>query len=274
MRVRGMAQNDAHIYCTQEQAVDEFVNVMKLHEYYYRILGINEYHLELALRDPKNKTKYHGDTEMWKLAEKLMRQAVAKVNIKMVEEEGSAAFYGPKIDFIVHSSVGREFAVSTNQIDLYMGKRFNLKYTDEKGKEQTPVIIHRAPLGSHERFIGFLIEHFGGAVPTLLAPGQAEIIPVSEKTIEYAKKVAEKLTEDGIRNHIDESGETVGKKIREAEKQKIPYMLVVGPKEAESNSVAVRARGEVEIGPMPLSKFVESANKEISTKSLKPLVKA
>ena len=268
MRVRGMSQNDAHIYCTKEQAVSEFVNVMKLHEYYYRTLGITEYHLELALRDPKNKTKYHGDTEMWKLAEKLMRQAVAKVKIKMVEEEGSAAFYGPKIDFIVHSSVGREFAVSTNQIDLYMGKRFNLKYTDEKGKEQTPVIIHRAPLGSHERFIGFLIEHFGGAFPTWLAPVQAEVIPVSEKSLTYARKVAAKLSENGIRNHVDESGETVGKKIREAEKQKVPYMLVVGPKEEKGGLVSVRARGEVEIGPLPLSKFMESVNKEISSKSL------
>ena len=273
MRVRGMAQNDAHIYCTQEQAVDEFVDVMKLHEYYYRTLGITEYHLELALRDPKNKTKYHGDSEMWKLAEKLMRQAVAKVKIKMVEEEGSAAFYGPKIDFIVHSSVGRQFAVSTNQIDLYMGKRFNLKYTDASGKEQTPVIIHRAPLGSHERFIGFLIEHFGGAFPTWLAPVQAEIIPVSEKSLGYARKVAVKLSENSIRNHVDESGETVGKKIRETEKQKVTYMLIVGPKEEQNESVSVRARGEVEIGPMPLGKFIDSISKEISSKSLKPLVK-
>jgi threonyl-tRNA synthetase len=273
MRVRGMAQNDAHIYCSQEQAVDEFVNVMKLHEYYYRTLGITEYHLELALRDPKNKTKYHGDEKMWESAEKLMRQAVAKVKIRMVEERGSAAFYGPKIDFIVHSSVGREFAISTNQIDLYMGKRFNLKYTDETGKEQTPVIIHRAPLGAHERFIGFLIEHFGGAFPTWLAPVQAEVITVSEKSLSYARKVAAELSETGIRNHLDESGETVGKKIREAEKQRVPYMLVVGPKEERGGLVSVRARGEVEIGPMPLVKFIDSIGKEISSKSLARVVK-
>lgn len=269
MRVRGMAQNDAHIYCSLDQAVDEFVSVMKLHEYYYRTLGIIQYHLELALRDPKDKDKYHGDKKMWELAEKLMRQAVAKVKIKMVEEEGNAAFYGPKIDFIVHSSVGRQFAVSTNQIDLYMGKRFNLVYTDKDGKSQTPVIVHRAPLGSHERFIGFLIEHFGGAFPTWLAPVQTAVIPVSEKSLNYARRVAEKLAENGIRNQVDESGETVGKKVREAEKQKIPYMLVVGPKEEQSESVSVRARGEIEIGQMPVSKFVDSINKELSSKSLK-----
>lgn len=177
MRVRGFAQNDSHIYCTEEQAVDEFVSVMKLHEYYYKTLGIKGYHLVLSLRDPKNKKKYHGDEAMWKKAEELMRQACSKVDIPMVEDVGSAAFYGPKIDFVVRSSIGREFAISTNQIDLFMGKRFKLAYIDADGKEKTPVIIHRAPLGSHERFIGFLIEHWGGAFPSGFHPSRLRFFP-------------------------------------------------------------------------------------------------
>ena len=261
-----MAQNDAHIYCTQEQAVDEFVDVMKLHEYYYRTLGITEYHLELALRDPKNKTKYHGDSEMWKLAEKLMRQAVAKVKIKMVEEEGSAAFYGPKIDFIVHSSVGRQFAVSTNQIDLYMGKRFNLKYTDASGKEQTPVIIHRAPLGSHERFIGFLIEHFGGAFPTWLAPVQVKILPVAERHIEYAKGVMDKLKQANVRVELDDRNETLSAKIRDAQHEKVSYMLICGDKEMQTNTITERARSGKADGPFPIETFIGYIRKEIDEK--------
>src|SRR3989344_4247936 len=199
MRVRGMTQNDAHIYCTLDQVVDEFVNVMKLHEYYYKLLGINEYYLELALRDPKNKKKYHGDEKMWKLAEDLMRKAVSKTKIKLVEQIGNAAFYGPKIDFIVKSSIGREFAVSTNQIDLFMGKRFNLNYVDKKGKGQTPVIIHRAPLGSHDRFIGFLIEHYAGAFPLWLSPIQVKVFPISDKQLTYSTKVKELLEKAGLR---------------------------------------------------------------------------
>src|SRR3989344_8152244 len=162
---------------------------MKLHEYYYKTLGIKDYHLELALRDPKNTEKYHGNDAMWTLAEKLMRDAVARTDIPMVEQIGSAAFYGPKIDFIIHSRIGREFAISTNQIDLYMGDRFELKYTDKDGTEKTPVIIHRAPLGSHERFIGFLIEHFGGSFPTWLSPVQVKVLPISEKHMDYAKTI-------------------------------------------------------------------------------------
>ena len=236
MRVRGMIQNDSHIYCTEDQAVDEFVNVMKLHKYYYKLLGINEYHLELALRDPKNKDKYHGDDKMWKLAEKLMRKAVAKTNIHMVEQIGNAAFYGPKIDFIIKSSIGRQFGISTNQIDLYMGQRFNLKYIDDNGKEQIPVIIHRAPLGSHERFIGFLIEHYAGAFPLWLSPIQVSIIPVSDKFIDYGKIVALILKQQGIRVELNQENETVGKKIRNSTLQKIPYMIIIGDKECQMSN--------------------------------------
>lgn len=262
MRVRGFAQNDSHIYCTEEQAVEEFVKVMKLHEYYYKTLGINDYHLELALRDPKNTDKYHGNEEMWIKAENLMREAVKQVDIPMVEEIGSAAFYGPKIDFIIHSKIGREFAISTNQIDLFMGDRFGLKYTDKDGKEKTPVIIHRAPLGSHERFIGFLIEHFGGAFPTWLSPVQVKILPISEKHLDYANEVLKNLKEAGIRVELDERSETLGNKIRNAQNEKVPYMLVLGDKEIENKEVSVRNRAG-ENSTMQLSNFIGIIKDEI-----------
>ena len=265
MRVRGMTQNDAHIYCTLDQAVDEFVEVMRLHEYYYKTLGITEYYLELALRDPENKTKYHGDEKMWQLAEELMRKAVAKTEIKMIEQKGSAAFYGPKIDFIVKSSIGREFAVSTNQIDLYMGRRFNLEYVDEHGKPQTPVIIHRAPLGSHERFIGFLIEHYAGALPLWLSPIQVSILPISERHLSFAQKIKNLLDKENIRAGIDADNKTVGNKIRSSTLQKIPYMVIIGDKELQDESlkVAVRTREGKDLGSIQISKFIENLKEQI-----------
>lgn len=267
MRVRGFTQNDAHIYCTVEQAVEEFVNVMKLHEHFYKALGITDYHLELALRDPKKKDKYHGDEKMWALAEDLMRQAVAKVDIKMVEDQGSAAFYGPKIDFVIHSSVGRQFAISTNQIDLFMGSRFGLTYTDKDGSEKTPVIIHRAPLGSHERFIGFLIEHFGGAFPLWLAPVQVVLLPVSEKQISYAKEIAEKLASAGIRVELDESGRTLGKKMALAVEQKPPYIAILGQKEETDKNVTLRDRqGKQQV--IGLDALLDNLKQEIANKAI------
>lgn len=267
MRVRGFTQNDAHIYTTLDQAVDEFVSVMKLHEYYYKALGITEYHLELGLRDPKNTKKYHGDEKMWELAEKLTRQAVKKTNIKMVEIQGNAAFYGPKIDFIIHSTIGREFAISTNQIDLYMGPRFNLKYTDQNGKEQIPVIIHRAPLGSDERFIGFLIEHYAGAFPAWLAPVQVQIIPIADRHQEYGQKVLEQLMSSNIRAEIDIRAEKMQAKIRDAQMQKIPYMIIVGDREEKENKVAVRTRSGQDLGAIGLTEFLQKINLEIESKA-------
>src|SRR3990167_6186315 len=248
MRARCLTQNDSHIYCTQEQAMEEFVNVMKLHEYYYKALGITDYHLEISLRDPKNKKKYHGNEEMWKSAEKLMRDAVSKLDIKMVEQVGSAAFYGPKIDFIIKSSTGREFGISTNKIDLFMGDRFGLKYVDKDGSEKTPVIIHRAPLGSHERFIGFLIEHFGGNFPTCLTPIQVKVLPITEKHLDYAKKVVQELRDAGIRVELDDRNERLQAKIRDAQLEKVAYMFIVGDKEIEAKAVAVRKRNGEDLG--------------------------
>ena len=264
LRVRGFSQNDAHIYCTPEQAVAEFVAVMKLHEHYYRSLGITDYYLEMGLRDPKKTTKYHGDEKMWKLAEKMMREAVSKLDIKMIEKAGSAAFYGPKIDFIIRSSTGREFATSTNQIDLYMGDRFNLKYADKDGKEKTPVIIHRAPLGSHERFIGFLIEHFGGEFPVWLSPVQAIVIPISEKFTAYGRKVSEALVSQGIRSQLDDRDEKMQAKIRDAQLQKVPYMLVVGEREEKAKSAAVRLRSGKDLGAKTVTEITETI-KQIAT---------
>jgi len=268
MRVRGIAQNDAHIYCTEDQAVEEFVQVMKLHEYYYKSLGISDYHLELALRNPDNKEKYHGNEGMWKKAEELMRKAVSKIDIKMVEQVGNAAFYGPKIDFIIHSSIGREFGISTNQIDLYMGERFGLKYIDKGGKEKTPVIIHRAPLGSHERFVGFLIEHWGGSFPVWLSPVQVTILPVTEKNSSYAKKVSSVLSEKDIRVEVDEANDTLPAKIRRAQLAKTPYMLVVGDKEENSQSLALRLRTGEDLGQMTIDKFVRRVEDKIKGKKL------
>ncbi len=265
MRVRGFSQNDSHIYCTEAQTIKEFVDVMKLHEYYYKTLGITKYHLELALRDPKNKTKYMGDDTMWQKAEELMRQAVKQVKIPMVTQIGNAAFYGPKIDFIIESSIGREFAISTNQIDLFMGERFGLKYTDSDGKDKTPVIIHRAPLGSHERFIGFLIEHYGGAFPVWLAPIQAKILPISEKQNAAAEKIADQLKD--FRIELDDRSESLGAKIRDAENQKIPYLLILGDKEITAGKVAVRQRGKKDLGQMTIKGFTDKIQKEISNKT-------
>jgi threonyl-tRNA synthetase len=268
MRVRSLNINDAHIYCTEDQAVEEFAQVMRLHEHFYKALGITDYHLEMALRDPKNKKKYHGDEAMWVKAEKLMRQAVAKVNIPMVEEEGSAAFYGPKIDFIIHSSIGREFAVSTNQIDLFMGGQFKLKYTDRDGKETTPAIIHRAPLGSHERFIGFLIEHFGGAFPLWLHPTQVTIVPVSQKQNDYASKITKVLSDSSVRVEVNNADNTMQAKIRAAEEQKVPYILIVGDKEIKEKAVSVRGRGKKDLGQMTIDQFAAKIGKEIKRKAI------
>lgn len=267
MRVRGFAQNDAHIYCTEDQAVSEFVKVMKLHEYYYKTLGITDYHLELALRDPNDSKKYHGDEKMWIKAEKMMKEAVKQVDIPMVEKIGNAAFYGPKIDFIIHSKIGREFAISTNQIDLYMGDRFKLKYTDKDGKEKTPVIIHRAPLGSHERFIGFLIEHFGGAFPTWLSPIQIKVLPISEKHLDYANEIVNELRVNGLRVELDERSETLGNKIRNAQNEKVLYMLIVGDKEVQDKSISIR-NSAGENSTMQLSKFIEDIKTEIDNKTI------
>lgn len=268
MRVRGMQMNDAHIYASMDNAIEEFVNVIKLHEYYYKHLGINKYEMELALRDPNNMNKYHGEESDWKLAEKMTIEAMEKSGVPYKVVQEGAAFYGPKMDFQIYSSTGRMFTASTNQLDLYMGKRFKLEYTDKEGNTQTPVIIHRAPLGTHERFIGFLIEHFGGNFPLWLSPVQIAILPIGEGQVEYARSVAAELRIENkeLRIDIDERSESIGKKIREQEKQKTPYMLILGAKEQESGTLSLRGRGEKDLGVMSVEEFSQKIREEIEKK--------
>jgi threonyl-tRNA synthetase len=242
MRVRGMQMNDAHIYIQKEHAVEEFVRVIKLHEYYYQALGIHDYEMELALRDPKNMSKYHGDEEDWRDAEEMTIQAMEQSGVpyKIVHE--GAAFYGPKMDFQIRSSIGRMFTASTNQLDLYMGKKFGLEYIDRDGQKKTPAIIHRAPLGTHERFIGFLIEHYGGNFPLWLSPEQIRVLPVSEAHHTYAQHVFDGLVDIGIRAKLDDSNESLGKKIRNAKMDRLPYFVVVGDKEVAERIVTLESR--------------------------------
>ena len=270
MRVRFIQQNDAHIYCTEEDAEKEFLDVLKLHEYYYNTLGLTkkDYHIVIGLPDESKRDKYHGDKALWDKAEKMMRQAIKKSSIRSVDDVGGAAFYGPKIDFNVTSSIGREFGISTNQLDLYMPTRFNLSYTDSKGREKLVAVIHRAPLGSHERFIGFLIEHFGGAFPTWLAPVQVKILPISTRHVKYANEVMKKLRNEEIRAELDDRNATLPGKIRDAQIEKIPYMLVVGDKEEKSGSISVRLRNEEDLGPIILDKFIMDIKNKVDKKSL------
>ena len=270
MRVRALEQNDAHIYCAEEDAEEEFLQALKLHEHYYNMLGLtkNDYFLVIGLPDEEKRDKYHGDKKIWAKAEKMMRNAIEKSGISAREDVGGAAFYGPKIDFNIVSSTGREFGISTNQLDLFMPERFKLEYVDSDGSKKRPVVIHRAPLGSHERFIGFLIEHFGGAFPVWLSPVQVAVIPVSEKSVEYARGVSSSLKEAGLRTELDERSESMGAKIRDAQNQKIPYMLVVGEKEAKNGTVSVRLRSGEDKGEIKLDKFIPMISDIISDRSL------
>ncbi|HAE36370.1 MAG: Threonine-tRNA ligase [Candidatus Nomurabacteria bacterium GW2011_GWF2_35_66] len=267
MRVRGMQMNDAHIYTTPEQAIQEFIDVIKLHEYYYKVLGIEKYEMELALRDPKKMDKYHGEEKDWKLAEEMTIEAmeISGVPFKIAHE--GAAFYGPKMDFQVYSSIGRSFSASTNQLDLYMGKKFNLEYTDKDGTKKTPYIIHRAPLGTHERFIGFLIEHFAGAFPLWLSPVQVIVLPISEHQHEYANSVYKTLKDSNIRVELDDSNESLGKRIRDAKMSKTPYVIVIGDKERDAKVITVEGRTE-KLEGITIESFLERLQKEIKERTL------
>ncbi len=242
MRVRGMQMNDAHIYVQKEHAVDEFVQVIKLHEYYYKTLGIENYEMELALRDPNKMDKYHGDEQDWKDAETMTIEAMEKSDVPYKVVHEGAAFYGPKMDFQIYSSIGRSFTASTNQLDLYMGKQFDLKYTDKDGQQKIPAIIHRAPLGTHERFIGFLIEHFAGNFPTWLSPVQVAVVPVRETHTDAASALAKTLREHSIRVDIIDDGNSLGKRIHAAKSMKVPYTVVLGDKEIESGTYTIELR--------------------------------
>lgn len=267
MRVRAMQMNDAHIYCSEEQAVEEFKAVIKLHEYYYKTLHITDYHMVLSLRNPNNK-KYHGEDAMWDKAEALTRQAMEESGVQYIVENDGAAFYGPKMDFQIKSSIGREFTSSTCQLDLFMPMKFDLKYIDKDGQMKRPVCIHRSPLGTHERFIGFLIEHFAGAFPIWLAPEQVRILPVNAAHMDYGTKLAAELREAGIRAHLEEPEESLGKRIRTAEKLKVPYMLVIGDKEVGGGIINARNYFTGEQKEFARAEFLALVQEEIRTKKI------
>jgi threonyl-tRNA synthetase len=267
LRPRGFTQNDGHIYCTYEQAKDQFLEVMRMHADYYRALGLTSFYMVLALRDPADTGKYHDDAGMWQTAERVTREAMDESAIPYVEEPGGAAHYGPKVDFVIRAVTGKEFAVSTNQVDLYTPQRFGLTYHDRDGTEKPVAVIHRAPLGSHERFVAYLTEHYAGAFPVWLAPEQIRVIPVVDDLLGYAREVRDVLAEAGLRADVDTSDGRLPGKVRAAVTRKIPLIAVVGRREAGQRSVTVRYRSGDEV-TMPLAAFTEQATELVRTRSL------
>lgn len=270
MRVRGFAQNDAHIYCTYDQAKEEFKRVMSLHARYYDLLQIQDYFMRFSMPDLDKLDKYVNEPEQWLAAMKIVREAMEESGLPYEESPGDAAFYGPKIDFIIESVVGNEYAISTNQLDFLATERFDLRYIGEDGAEHPVYVIHRAPLGSHERFVAFLLEHYAGAFPTWLAPVQAMIVPISDRHVEYALEVKAKIfgadvptATGGARVEVDLSSERMQKKIRNAQVKKIPYMLVVGDAERDAGEVAVRHRSGTDLGKMTVEAFLERVRQEV-----------
>ena len=267
MRVRSMQMNDAHIYCTEDQFKEEFLSVCNMYLKYFDIFGIDKYEMRLSLHDPdKLGQKYVDQPDLWIKTEKLVREALEDGKLNFVEIPGEAAFYGPKIDVQVWSAIGREFTLATNQVDFAVPKKFDLTYIDSEDKQQTPLCIHRAPLGTHERFIGFLIEHFAGNFPLWLAPVQMSIIPISDKFIDYADSVYNRLKESGVRVKLDSRNEKMGAKIRNAEINKVPIMLILGEKEVESNSVTIRRRFTKSQETMSLDSFLSQSMDEINNR--------
>lgn len=267
-RVRTFCQNDAHLFVTPEQIEEEFRTVVNLILEVYKELNITDYHFELSLRDPEDKVKYHPDDEMWNNAENKLRKVLDDIGIPYVEKIGEAAFYGPKLDVQVKPAVGNEYTLSTCQLDFCLPAKFNLSYIDKDGEKKMPVVLHRAVFGSIDRFIAYYLEETKGALPTWLAPVQVKILPITDKQMDYAKGVTDKLVENGIRAELDTRQEKIGYKIREAQMEKVPYMLIIGDKEIEANAVGVRTRKEGDIGQMQLSNFVGKIQREIEDYSL------
>jgi len=263
MRVRSFTQDDAHLFMTPEQVEDEILGVINLVDYFYKIFGF-EYHVELSTR-PENSM---GTDEEWELATNALISALKRANLPYKVNEGEGAFYGPKIDFHLKDSIGRTWQCGTIQLDFQMPERFELEYIGPDGEKHRPIMLHRVIYGSIERFIGILTEHFAGAFPTWLAPVQVRVLPISEKHHEYARKVYERLQEHDIRVELDDRNEKIGYKIREAQLQKIPYMLIVGDKEVEEGNVSLRSRKDGDLGPISLDNFIEKILKEIATKAL------
>ncbi len=267
MRVRCLHMNDAHIYCAKEDFAKEFRAVNDMYIKYFNIFGIDKYVMRLSLHDPaKLGQKYINEPELWLQTEEMVRQVLIESNIPYVEVPDEGAFYGPKIDVQIWSAIGREFTLATNQVDFAQGKRFGLEFTNRENQAETPLIIHRAPLGTHERFIGFLLEHYAGKFPLWLAPIQAKILPISDKFNDYALSVQKMMLKVGIRCEIDDRSEKIGKKIRDTELQKVPYMFVVGEKEVAENLVSVRRQGKGDAGQCAVSEIITTLTSEIENR--------
>ena len=267
MRVRCLHMNDAHIYCAKEDFAKEFRAVNDMYIKYFNIFGIDKYVMRLSLHDPaKLGQKYINEPELWLQTEEMVRQVLIESNIPYVEVPDEGAFYGPKIDVQIWSAIGREFTLATNQVDFAQGKRFGLEFTNRENQAETPLIIHRAPLGTHERFIGFLLEHYAGKFPLWLAPVQAKILPISDKFNDYAISVQKMMLKVGIRCEIDDRSEKIGKKIRDTELQKVPYMFVVGEKEVAENLVSVRRQGKGDAGQCAVSEIITTLTSEIENR--------
>jgi threonyl-tRNA synthetase len=263
-RVRGFTQDDAHIYCAPDQIKDEFLKVMDIILYIFKALKFDNYEAQISLRDPKHKEKYIGSDENWHLAEQAIIEACAEKGLKARTELGEAAFYGPKLDFMVKDAIGRRWQLGTIQVDYNLPERFELEYTGADNKKHRPVMIHRAPFGSMERFVAVLLEHTAGRFPLWLAPDQAVVLPISEKFNEYAYKVAKQLNAADVRTIVDDRNEKIGKKIRDNELKRIPYLLIVGEKEAENEEISVRKQGEGDKGTMKICNFAEYLTNEVN----------
>lgn len=275
LRTRGFCQNDAHVYCREDQAHDEFVKVMRLHARYYELFGIEDFHMRLSLPDLEGSDKYVDDPAAWARAVDLIRGAMRESGLPFVEVPGEAAFYGPKIDFMIRSAVGQSYAISTNQLDFVASRRFGLAYTGADGADHPVYVIHRAPLGSHERFVAFLLEHYAGALPTWLAPTHGVVIPVSSRHEAFARELQERLraieapTFDGLlRVEVDDANERMQKRILRAQQAKTPYMLVVGDRELADGSVSVRRRDGVALPAMAVGEFAARLCDEIAQRRI------
>lgn len=263
-RVLSITQDDGHVFCTETQVKEEFKKAIEINKQMLKDFGFKDYWIQLSKRDPKNKNKYLGDDKVWDQMEGLMKDILEETETKFKEVEGEAAFYGPKMDLMAIDTHSREWQLSTIQLDFNLPERFQINYIGEDGKQYRPYMIHRATLGSVERFLGVYLEHTQGVFPTWLSPVQAVVIPISEKHVDYAKKVAEELI--GVRVEVDDRSETMQSKIRDAQVQKVPFMLVVGDREMEANKVAVRTRDGKDLGAISTDEFLAKIQEEIETK--------
>ena len=269
MRVRSMQMNDAHIYCTEEQFEQEFMAVIDLYRYYFEVFAIDKFVMRLSTHHRKGLGKKYIDNErLWLKTEEMVRRAMDNGGVPYVEVPDEAAFYGPKIDVQIWSAIGREFTLATNQVDFAVPERFDLVYTNREGKDETPLCIHRAPLSTHERMIGFLIEHFAGAFPVWLAPTQARVIPITNEHNDYAARLATELQAAGVRADADLSAERMNAKIRDAQLMKVPYMLVVGDQEMADNTVALRKRDGSRSNGLAFAEFLALVKEKIATRAL------